>query len=152
MKTLLVLLLVICAACKQAESPQSGDTAGSTGTTATVPASPTEGSPATDTVAMQPQPTGTATPNTNTNPPADAAPSPTGEIADGQSVYRARCVTCHGADGKKPAGTVTLVSQATQAKAESELASRFRAVDEHRAVALNENEVTAVVSYIKALR
>ena len=156
MKTLLIVLLLAFAACKQAESPQAGDTSGTSATNTTVPGTPVEGAPATDTSVIGTQTgtaaVGTATPITNTDPPADAAPAPTAVIADGQTVYRLHCTGCHGLDGKKKAGNVTIASRETQSKPNSELVSRVRDVADHRALTLNEGEVTAVVSYIKALR
>ena len=133
----LFVLFVVCTACARQEG-QPGDTSATTGTNATAPGSPAE--------------SGTATPNTNTNPPADAAPAPTSAIADGQAVYRAHCVSCHGADGKKQTGSLILVSAETQARADSDLARAIRENQAHRGLILTESDVTAVAAYVKALR
>jgi mono/diheme cytochrome c family protein len=109
--------------------------------------------PATDTLTTSaPTATTTATPNTNTAPPTDAAPAPTGEIADGQSVYKARCASCHGADGKKNAANVILASAQTQSKPDADLIRIIREQGPHRGLTLSDAEAAAVVSYITALR
>jgi mono/diheme cytochrome c family protein len=107
--------------------------------------------PATDTASPAP-PTTTATPNTNTAPVSDAAPAPTSEIAAGQAVYKARCASCHGADGKKNAANVILASKETQARPDAVLIGIVRDMGPHRGLTLSDAEAAAVVSYIKALR
>jgi mono/diheme cytochrome c family protein len=99
-----------------------------------------------------PPTTTTATPNTNTMPTSDAAPAPTSEIADGQAAYKARCASCHGADGKKNAANVILTSAATQSKPDADLIKIIRETGPHRGLTLSDAEAAAVVSYIKALR
>lgn len=104
------------------------------------------------TTTAAPPATTTATPITSTMPTSDAAPAPTGEIADGQSVYKARCATCHGADGKKNAANVILASRETQSKPNEVLIRTIRELGPHRGLTLSDAEAEAVVSYIKALR
>jgi mono/diheme cytochrome c family protein len=111
----------------------------------------TTAAPATETLSTAP-PTTTATPNTNTAPTSDAAPAPTAEIADGQAVYKARCASCHGADGKKNAANVILASTQTQSKPDADLIRTIRDMGPHRGLTLSDAQAAAVVSYIKALR
>lgn len=172
-----ILLLFACG--KKADETRVSDTSDTgvtTGTNATAPASPAEVSTVmpTDTGSIDgsPQPTGTsatnipanatatppagntstATPNTNTNPPADAAPAPTNQIADGQSIYRGNCESCHGADGKKPAGGKTLVSAATQAKSSATLVHDLSTDAAHKSLRLGAAQLESVVAYVKALK
>ncbi|HYC90333.1 MAG TPA: cytochrome c [Thermoanaerobaculia bacterium] len=106
-----------------------------------------------DAAATAPPPTTTTvTPNTSTMPTSDAAPAPTSEIADGQAAYKARCATCHGADGKKNAANVILTSAATQSKPDADLIRTIRETGPHRGLTRSDAEAAAVVSYIKALR
>lgn len=102
--------------------------------------------------AAPPPTTTTIAPATNTATASDAAPAPTGEIADGQAAYKARCATCHGADGKKNAANVILASSATQSKPDADLVRLIRDTGPHRGLTLSDAEAAAVVSYIKALR
>lgn len=109
-------------------------------------------SDAATTAAPPPATTTTIAPATDTMPASDAAPAPTGEIADGQAVYKARCASCHGADGKKNAANVILASKETQSKPDATLITTIRDTGPHRGLTLNDAEGAAVVSYIKALK
>ena len=103
---------------------------------------------ATDTMATI---TTTAT-NTSTGATSDAAPAQTTQIADGQSVYKARCASCHGVDGKKNAANVILASAETQARPDAQLIQMIREQGPHRGLTMSDAEAAAVVSYIKALK
>lgn len=106
-----------------------------------------------DATTAAPPPTTTTMPTaTSTMPTSDAAPAPTGEIADGQAVYKARCATCHGADGKKNAANIILASAETQSKPDADLIRLIRDTGPHRGLTLNDAEAAAVVAYIKALK
>ena len=94
----------------------------------------------------------TATPNTDTALPADAAPAPTQQIAAGRDLYNARCAQCHGADGKKAAGPVSLATAATQSKPDAELIRFVRENGAHRNLATDDAQAAAAVAYIKALK
>ena len=157
MKTLLLaaLILVSLVSCNRdsVETPEgaSNDTVmanpASDGTmtatsTLTTPVSSTMG---TDTAT-------TATPNTNTAPPLDAAPAPTSQIAAGRDVYNAKCAGCHGADGKKLAGPVTLASAQTQSKPDADLIRTIRGTGPHAGLTADEAQAAAVVAYLKALK
>lgn len=96
--------------------------------------------------------TGTETATSTGVPPKDTAPAPTAEIAAGQNVYRAHCASCHGAAGRKAAGTFTLASRATQARPNEELARVIREAPSHKQLTLAPAEVEAVVAYVKALQ
>lgn len=96
--------------------------------------------------------TQTATPNTATMPTSDAAPAPTADIAAGQIAYKARCAGCHGADGKKVAGPVTLASAATQSKSDEELLRIVRDMGPHRGLTTDDAQARNVIAYIKALK
>lgn len=85
-------------------------------------------------------------------PTKDAAPAPTGDIVVGQGVYRKQCASCHGADGKKPAGKFILASGPTQARADAELADAIRAAPSHKRLRLNDGEANGVVAYVKAMQ
>ncbi|HEX8412048.1 MAG TPA: cytochrome c [Thermoanaerobaculia bacterium] len=104
------------------------------------------------TTTASPMPTTTATPNTNTAPPTDAAPAPPAQISDGRAVYTARCASCHGADGKKVAGPVTLASAATQSKPDADLVRIVRDMGPHRGLTLDEGQAAAAIAYVKALK
>lgn len=155
MKALLIatitLLSVVACNRDRVETPE-----GATNDTVMTNSDAATAAPATDTlttsVPTDTTVTTTATPNTNTAPPADAAPAPTGEIADGQTIYRTKCASCHGADGKKNAANVLLASAQTQSKPDAELIRIVREMGPHRGLTLNEGQAAAVVSYIKALR
>ena len=109
-------------------------------------------SSATSTTATAPLPTTTATPNTNTAPPPDSAPNSPAQISNGRAVYNSRCATCHGADGKKVAGPVTLASAATQSKPDADLIRIVRDMGPHRGLTLDEGQAAAAIAYIKALK
>lgn len=152
MKALLIgtitLLAVVACNRDRVETPE-----GATNDTVMTNSDAATAAPATDTLTTSaPTATSTATPNTNTAPPADAAPAPTGEIADGQTIYKTKCATCHGADGKKNAANVILASAQTQSKPDGDLIRTVREMGPHRGLTLDEGQAAAVVSYIKALR
>jgi mono/diheme cytochrome c family protein len=154
MKALAIATMTLLAltACNRdhVETPEgaSNDTV-MTNSDATTPAA--DPAPVTDTAAPS-STTTTATPNTNTMPASDAAPAPTSEIADGQAAYKARCATCHGADGKKNAANVILASRETQSKPDAYLIQTIRNMGPHRGLTVSDAEAKAVVAYIKALR
>lgn len=149
------LILVALVACNRdrVETPEGA-------TNDTVLANPPNDATMTDTAATATaatgttatMPTTTATPNTNTAPPADAAPAPAEQIAAGRDVYNAKCAGCHGADGKKVAGPVTLASAATQSKPDAELIRTIRDVGPHAGLTADEAQAAAVVAYLKALK
>jgi mono/diheme cytochrome c family protein len=93
-----------------------------------------------------------ATGTSTAEPPKDTAPAPTGDIVAGQKVFRERCASCHGADGKKPLGEFILASGATQARPDAELAKAIREAPSHKQLRLNDGEVHGVVAYVKALQ
>ncbi len=134
------------------------DTAASSGTaipdaTATDVTLPIGGSPADASAVTESMSAATETSTTSTGePPKDTAPAPTSQIADGQSVFRTSCAGCHGADGKKPAGGRTIVSPQTQQRGDAELAGAIRTSPAHRQMKLDENQLAAVVAYVKALK
>jgi mono/diheme cytochrome c family protein len=96
--------------------------------------------------------TATSTATSTAEPPKDTAPAPTGDIVAGQKVFRERCVSCHGADGKKPVGSFILASGATQARPDAELGEAIRNAPSHKKMRLNDGEVNGVVAYVKALQ
>ncbi|HVS31513.1 MAG TPA: cytochrome c [Thermoanaerobaculia bacterium] len=143
----------------------AGRVAGSPSTTPGVPSPavrPVAQAPATPAAIPQPQTSAAAepvpAPITDNTPPADAAPAPTANIAGGQPVYKAKCAACHGPDGKKPQGGVTLASDAVQNKSDAELARLIRegkgkvSAAAHKRAALNGEQIRDVVAYIKALK
>ena len=89
---------------------------------------------------------------TTAEPPKDTAPAPTGQIADGQSIFRTSCAGCHGADGKKPVRGHAIVSPETQQKPDAELARMLRAAPTHKRLNLDEKQIAAVIAYVKALK
>jgi mono/diheme cytochrome c family protein len=93
-----------------------------------------------------------ATATSTGEPPEDTAPAPTGDIVTGQHVYRERCASCHGADGKKPVSEFILASGPTQARPDAELANAIREARSHKQLRLNDGEVNGVVAYVKALQ
>jgi mono/diheme cytochrome c family protein len=167
-KLTLVLTLLALVACNrdraETNSPDSGanqnvlDTAAS-GTaipdaTATDVTLPIGGSPADAEAVTESMAEATATGTTTTaEPPKDTAPAPTNQIADGQTVFRANCTNCHGADGKKPVrGGKSIVSPETQGRPDAELARVLREAPMHRQLTLDDKQVAAVVAYVKALK
>lgn len=171
-----IALLLVCVACnrdREGTTPiDSSDTAATSGTSATAPASPAE------TGTLVPTDTGVATPsaisgtattsfpssttatpptttiptNPTTEPPPDTAPAPTAQIAAGRPIYEGKCASCHGADGRKQVGSVTLASAATQSKSDADLARTLREAPQHRNLGLDPQSVTTVVAYVKALK
>ncbi|MDQ3283810.1 MAG: cytochrome c [Acidobacteriota bacterium] len=85
-------------------------------------------------------------------PPADAAPAPTQQIAAGQPLFKQHCATCHGADGRKTVGRVTLASKETQSRSESELAQAFQNNPAHKQLGLQQAQLSPVIAYVKALQ
>lgn len=146
----LILALAALAACNR-DRIAANDTADQSGANERVV--PTESMPAevaTSGTALVPiaGATGTST----GEPPKDTAPAPTGDIVAGQKVFRERCASCHGADGKTPVGTFILASGATQARPDAELADAIRQAPQHKQLRLNDGEVYGVVAYVKALQ
>lgn len=92
-----------------------------------------------------------ATTTTGTALPVDSAPASPAQVFDGRAVYIARCAGCHGADGKKVAGPVTLASAATQSKPDADLIRIVRDTGPHRGLTHDEREAAAAIAYIKAL-
>jgi mono/diheme cytochrome c family protein len=146
----LILTLAVLLACNR-DRIAANDTADQSGANERVV--PTESMPAeqaTSGTALVPIAGATAT--STGEPPKDTAPAPTGDIVAGQKVFRERCASCHGADGKTAAGDFTLASGATQARADAELANAIRKAPSHKQLRLNDGEVNGVVAYVKALQ
>lgn len=130
--------------------PTDSMTSGAETGTALVPVGGTDTSATTVTSST---PGGTTTTRAITNePPPDTAPAPAERISQGQGVYRERCASCHGADGKKATGAVTLASAATQARPDAELARAIRENPAHKQLTVEQEQVSAVIAYVKALQ
>jgi cytochrome c553 len=77
---------------------------------------------------------------------------------DGAAIFRARCSGCHGADGKRETGGVTLASDQTRNKSVAELTRLTRegsgsiSATAHRRANLTDVEVEAVVAHIRTLQ
>jgi mono/diheme cytochrome c family protein len=84
--------------------------------------------------------------------------------ADGEAIYKSKCIACHGADGKgtpmAPAfkGSAYIASNSDQAIAEVILKGREGAAKMYKniplgmqAQKLSEEDVSAVVAYLKSL-
>jgi mono/diheme cytochrome c family protein len=151
MKNILLLFaLIVLLSCNR-DRIAANDTAAQSGANERVV--PTDSMPpvqATTTTELVPVAGATAT--STGEPPKDTAPAPTGDIVEGQGVYRERCASCHGADGKKPAGKFILASGPTQARADAELADAIRKAPSHKQLKLKDEQVNGVVAYVKALQ
>ncbi|HEX8254323.1 MAG TPA: cytochrome c, partial [Thermoanaerobaculia bacterium] len=167
----LALGLIVLIACNRdaVETPESGKndqvipsttTAEATSTTALVPigdtmatdTAATAGTTA-STVTTHSPATGSTTARTVTSePPPDTAPAPPAIIAAGQEIYRAKCVSCHGADGKNEIAGVMLASAATQAKSDEALATTLRDAPQHRRLGIEPRQLLPLIAYVKALQ
>jgi mono/diheme cytochrome c family protein len=152
MRTMLLVLAILSLVSCNRDRIAANDTGDQSGANERV--IPTESMPppvqATTTTELVPVAGATAT--STGEPPKDTAPAPTGDIVTGQNVFRERCASCHGADGKKPAGAFTLASGATQARADDELARAIREAPSHKQLMLSDGQVNGVVAYVKALQ
>lgn len=152
-KLALILTLPVLLACNR-DRVAATETADQSGANErVVPAESMPPPQATSATELVPIAGATDTMSTNTaEPPKDTAPAPAEVIVAGQQVFRNRCASCHGADGKKPVGTFTLASGATQARADDELGRAIREAPSHKQLRLNDAEVSGVVAYVKALQ
>ncbi|HYO76269.1 MAG TPA: cytochrome c [Thermoanaerobaculia bacterium] len=122
------------------------------GDTAATDTSATAGTTA-STVTTHTPATGQTTARTATSePPPDTAPAPPAVIAAGQAVYRTKCVSCHGVDGKNAIAGVMLASAATQAKSDEALAITLRDAPQHRGLGIQPTQLLPLVAYVKALQ
>ncbi|HEX9163622.1 MAG TPA: cytochrome c [Thermoanaerobaculia bacterium] len=133
-----------------ATKPATTKTKKSAALTATAPASTPAAAPPPSTAT---QATITAAPT-----PVDTAPPPANPIAEGQKIFNAKCTGCHGVDGRKPANGHVLASAEVQNKSDAELArilhegaGKMSAIA-HKRAALTDEQIRAVVAYVKALR
>ena len=158
MKTLFsaALILLTLAACNRdrVESPEgaTNDTVLTNSGVTDTASTNTETGALTDTAATAPVPTTTVAPNTTSVPPVDSAPAPAEQIAAGRDTYNTKCAGCHGADGKKLAGPVTLASAQTQAKPDADLVRMIRDTGPHRGLTADDGQAAAVIAYVKALK
>jgi mono/diheme cytochrome c family protein len=146
MKTNLIVLLVLtvvllgCSRDRIEEAATAGDIA-------TVPTSTEIGGPAE---------TGTAFP-ADTAAPGAGSPGQTGALVSAQAIYAEKCSSCHGPDGRRETGGVTLVSSQTQGRSDAELARIIRegsgrvSATAHARLGLDEAQVHAVVAHIRTL-
>jgi mono/diheme cytochrome c family protein len=149
-KLVLILTLPVLLACNR-DRVAANDTADQSGANERVV--PTESMPPPQaTSATELVPVAGATSTSTAEPPKDTAPAPAEVIVAGQKVFRERCVSCHGADGKTPVGTFVLASGATQARADDELGRAIREAKSHKQLRLNDGQVNGVVAYVKALQ
>jgi mono/diheme cytochrome c family protein len=150
-KLALILTLPVLLACNR-DRIAATDTSDQSGANERVV--PTESMPppqatsATELVPIAGATTGTST----AEPPKDTAPAPAEVIVAGQHVFRERCASCHGADGKKAVGAFILASGATQARPDEELGRAIRDARSHKQLRLNDGQVNGVVAYVKALQ
>jgi mono/diheme cytochrome c family protein len=88
---------------------------------------------------------------------ATAAPGQAGALVSAQAIYAEKCSSCHGPDGRKETGGVTLVSSQTQGRSDAELARIIRegsgrvSATAHTRLGLDEAQVHAVVAHIRTL-
>lgn len=124
------------------------------------PATSTTAAPAatTTTAAAAAPPASTTTVEPSKPAPAPAATAPATNVAEGQTVFRSKCTGCHGADGKKPANGKVLASAEVQSKSDAELerilhegAGKVSAMA-HKRAALSDDQIRAVIAYIRTLK
>lgn len=172
MKRLLIVttvLIVVLAGCRRDAVETPTDTAAGpalpagapvdTGTIVPLDTAPTATTPMTTAPPIAPSVTAPTpvTMTTTQDPLPDAAPAPVPQIVDGQTVYRAKCASCHGLAGRTTIGGVTLASAETQAKSIDEIARLIRegsgrtSAAAHRALRLNDEQVQAVAAYVEGM-
>ena len=75
---------------------------------------------------------------------------PLASFAD-EALYKAKCVSCHGADGKKSA-KVDLGSAKVQDKSDDELAKFLTSNPIHKSKVANEEQAKSVVKFVRTLK
>jgi mono/diheme cytochrome c family protein len=93
----------------------------------------------------------------DTGAPGTTAPAPGGALVSAQAIYAEKCSSCHGPDGRKETGGVTLVSSQTQSRSDAELAQIIRegsgrvSATAHARLGLDEAQVHALVAHLRML-
>lgn len=170
------LLLLATVGCKQTDNVKT--TGSETTATVSMSAPVTDTTPSTagsTTSKSTPPPANTAPPATEAKPPAAPAPTTSSTpspapssnaslVSTGQSIFKSKCVSCHGADasGNTAMGRKNKIpdlrSSTVQGRSDADLANRIAngtgtlSSSAHKSKHLSSDQVTALVAYVRSLK